>query len=293
MTGKFQSLVVLGLGAAVFDALESEYEVENNRTLTEKERSIQVKYNITSDDLELMRKNVVKLVPYKAGTQWKFAGAFYFALTVITTIGYGHSTPQTVGGKIFCMFYAISGIPLCLVMFQSVGERLNIFITYLLQHLKKCCRMKNTEVSQTNLLFITLNFSTLVLAAGAWAFSHYEGWQYIDSLYYCFITFATIGFGDFVALQKDNMLDKRADYVAFSLIFILFGLTVLSAAMNLLVLRFLTMNVVEAEQQLESASVPITSIRVDDGVIPTNGAVVMAAQEQPEYSDRISVSARL
>ncbi|KAL8576021.1 hypothetical protein ACOMHN_052039 [Nucella lapillus] len=74
------------VGAAVFDALESEFEVENNRTLTEMEKSIQEKYNISSEDLEVMRKNVVKLVPYKAGTQWKFAGAFYFALTVITTI---------------------------------------------------------------------------------------------------------------------------------------------------------------------------------------------------------------
>ena len=72
------------------------------------------------------------------------------------------------------MFYAISGIPLCLVMFQSVGERLNIFITFVLQHLKKCFRMKNTEVSQSNLLLITLNFSTIVLTAGAAAFSHYE-----------------------------------------------------------------------------------------------------------------------
>ncbi|XP_076456706.1 two pore potassium channel protein sup-9-like [Babylonia areolata] len=277
------------VGAAVFDALESEFEVENNRTLTATERSIQEKYNISSEDLETMRKNVVKLVPYKAGTQWKFAGAFYFALTVITTIGYGHSTPQTVGGKIFCMFYATSGIPLCLVMFQSVGERLNIFITFVLQHLKKCFRMKNTEVSQSNLLLITLNFSTIVLTAGAAAFSYYEGWHYIDSFYYCFITFATIGFGDFVALQKDNMLTDRPDYVAFSLIFILIGLTVLSAAMNLLVLRFLTMNVVEDQCGDMEATAAITSIRLDDEVIPTNGAVVMAAQEQPEFADRISV----
>ena len=40
---------------------------------------------------------------------------------------------------------------------------------------------------------------------------------------------------------------------------------------------------------MESASAPLTSIRLDDEVIPTNGAVVMAAQEQPEFADRISV----
>lgn len=44
-----------------------------------------------------------------------------FMDTVIS--GYGHSTPSTIGGKIFCMFYALAGIPLGLVMFQSIGER--------------------------------------------------------------------------------------------------------------------------------------------------------------------------
>lgn len=40
-------------------------------------------------------------------------------------IGYGHSTPATIGGKLFTMFYAIVGIPLGLIMFQSIGERVN------------------------------------------------------------------------------------------------------------------------------------------------------------------------
>lgn len=39
--------------------------------------------------------------------QWKFAGAFYFATVVLAMIGYGHSTPVTVGGKAFCMAYAM------------------------------------------------------------------------------------------------------------------------------------------------------------------------------------------
>ena len=40
---------------------------------------------------------------------------------------------------------------------------------------------------------------------------------------------------------------------------------------------------------MDMASAPITVIRLDDEIIPTNGAVVMAAQEQPEFADRISV----
>lgn len=51
-----------------------------------------------------------------------------------------------------------------------------------------------------------------------------------------------LGFGDMVALQKDNALNKRPEYVMFALIFILFGLAIVAASLNLLVLRFVTMN---------------------------------------------------
>lgn len=75
------------VGAAVFDALESEFEKENSRKLQHQEYTIRSKYNMSDADFHLLRKNIIRSVPYKAGTQWKFAGAFYFALTVITTIG--------------------------------------------------------------------------------------------------------------------------------------------------------------------------------------------------------------
>jgi hypothetical protein len=79
-----------------------------------------------------------------------------------------------MGGKIFCMAYALTGIPLSLVMFQSIGERLNIFITFIIKNFKKCFKFKNTEVSQTNLIIVTLNLSTFLLAGGAAVFSSYE-----------------------------------------------------------------------------------------------------------------------
>lgn len=45
------------------------------------------KYNISTDDYRLIETIVLKSEPHKAGQQWKFAGAFYFATTVLTTIG--------------------------------------------------------------------------------------------------------------------------------------------------------------------------------------------------------------
>ncbi|GFO10297.1 two pore potassium channel protein sup-9 [Plakobranchus ocellatus] len=188
------------------------------------------------------------------------------------------------------MFYALSGIPLCIVMFQSVGERLNTFVVFLVKNIRQCFRRSSTEVSQTNLIFITLNLSSVVLTAGAAIFAYFEGWNYIDAFYFCFITLTTIGFGDFVALQKDDMLTKQPQYVTFCLIFILFGLAVLSAAMNLLILRFLTMNTVdEKREEMEAAAAARGAVRLEGDVITANGSVVSGAQETPEFNDLISV----
>ena len=208
----------------------------------------------------------------------------------ILIAGYGHSTPKTVWGKLFCMFYALVGIPLCMIMFQNVGERLNTFVTYLLKQIKKCFRMKNTEVSQTDLIFITMNLSTVIITAGALMFSHFERWKYLDSLYYCFITLTTIGFGDFVALQKDNMLQEKLHYFAFSVIFILFGLAVISAAMNLLVLRFLTLNAEdERRDEMQAAAAAQNAVHLEGDVITGNSTVVGNAQERPEFQEIVSV----
>jgi hypothetical protein len=51
--------------------------------------------------------------------------------------GYGHSTPATLYGKLFTMCYAAIGIPLGLVMFQSIGERLNGFSSFAIRNIKK------------------------------------------------------------------------------------------------------------------------------------------------------------
>ncbi|XP_058474308.1 potassium channel subfamily K member 9 [Solea solea] len=230
------------VGAAVFDALESDFEMREKEQLEAEEKRLQGKYNISEDDYRKLESIIMEAEPHRAGVQWKFAGSFYFAITVITTIGYGHAAPGTDAGKAFCMFYAVLGIPLTLVMFQSLGERMNTFVKYLLKRIKKCCGMRITDVSMENM--VTVGFFSCIgtLCIGAAAFSHYEDWSFFQSYYYCFITLTTIGFGDFVALQKNRALQKKPLYVAFSFMYILVGLTVIGAFLNLVVLRFLTMN---------------------------------------------------
>ncbi|XP_054837370.1 potassium channel subfamily K member 15 [Eublepharis macularius] len=230
------------VGAAVFDALESEAETGHKRLLEQKRLDLQRKYSFSSEDYRELERLVLRAEPHRAGRQWRFAGSFYFAITVITTIGYGHAAPGTDAGKVFCMFYAILGIPLTLVMFQSLGERMNILVRMVLKKIKKCLGMRQTTVSMKNMVVVGFLSCMGTLGIGAAAFSYFEGWTFFHAFYYCFITLTTIGFGDFVALQKHEALQKKPPYVAFSFMYILVGLTVIGAFLNLVVFRFLIMN---------------------------------------------------
>ncbi|KAL6106027.1 kcnk3 [Pungitius sinensis] len=235
-------LTYLVVGAAVFETLESKEEKTHKRRLDSRRHELMRKYNLTKENFEELDHVVLQLKPHKAGVQWKFAGSFYFAITVITTIGYGHAAPSTDSGKVFCMFYALLGIPLTLVMFQSLGERINTFVRYLLHQAKKCLAMRHTEVSMANMVTVGFFSCMSTLCVGAAAFSHCEGWSFLHAFYFCFITLTTIGFGDYVALQRDDALQNDPRYVAFCFVYILMGLTVIGAFLNLVVLRFLTMN---------------------------------------------------
>ena len=84
----------------------------------------------------------------------------------------------------------------------------------------------------------------------------FVGWTYYNSMYYCFVTLTTIGFGDFVALQQDNALETKPEYVTFALFFIMFGLAVIAALLNLMVLKFMTMNT-EDEKRDEAQAIQV------------------------------------
>ncbi|VDN86446.1 unnamed protein product [Brugia pahangi] len=81
------TLTYLVIGAAVFDALESDHEMQQRALVSKVRKSLIDKYNISSTDYRVLESIIIRSLPHRAGHQWKFGGAFYFATTVITTIG--------------------------------------------------------------------------------------------------------------------------------------------------------------------------------------------------------------
>ena len=56
---------------------------------------------------------------------WEYGFSIFFAITVVTTIGYGTIAPLTLGGRIFFIPYALIGIPITLVFLAELGKILN------------------------------------------------------------------------------------------------------------------------------------------------------------------------
>jgi potassium channel subfamily K member 9 len=76
---------------------------------------------------------------------------------------------------------------------------------------------------------------------------------------YALTEFYVLGFGDLVALQQDNALEEKPEYVTFALFFIMFGLAVIAAVLNLMVLKFMTMNT-EDEKRDEIEAIQVRLI---------------------------------
>ena len=115
--------------------------------------------------------------------------------------GYGHVTPLSEGGKVFCIVYACIGIPLTLIMFTALVERLLILTSHLLRalqgrfgHLYQAFHIRLMHFSILLLVLIIVFF--LIPAAVFTAIE--ERWNYLDAFYYCFISLTTIGLGDYI-----------------------------------------------------------------------------------------------
>ncbi|VDK79004.1 unnamed protein product [Onchocerca ochengi] len=58
-------------------------------------------------------------------TRWSFAASVLYALTVITSTGYDHVTPNTNPGRLFTVFFGLVGIPLMFITAADIGKFLS------------------------------------------------------------------------------------------------------------------------------------------------------------------------
>ena len=121
--------------------------------------------------------------------------------------GYGHIVPMTAWGRIFCIVYALFGIPLTCLVFKLVGTNINDIITKIISAVKKKLlrsKSQHLKAAESALVAIFLEIFTLLLISLV-AFLRRKEWTYLESFYFCFITFSTIGLGDFLPFEDTNV----------------------------------------------------------------------------------------
>uniref|UniRef100_A0A8D3ANX2 Potassium channel domain-containing protein n=1 Tax=Scophthalmus maximus TaxID=52904 RepID=A0A8D3ANX2_SCOMX len=208
-------VLYLIIGATVFRALEQPHESSQKlRILAEKLEFLTLHACVNSSELEDLVKQVVSAV--RAGVNpsgnasnqtslWDLSSSFFFAGTVITTIGFGNISPHTEGGRIFCIIYALLGIPLFGFLLAGVGDQLGTIFGKGIAKVEKMIvkwKVSQTKIRVISTLVFILFGCLIFVALPAVIFKHIEGWSALESIYFVVITLTTIGFGDFVAGEK-------------------------------------------------------------------------------------------
>ncbi|KAL6443544.1 hypothetical protein ACFW04_001598 [Cataglyphis niger] len=166
--------------------------------------------------------------------RWSILQAVFFASTVLTTIGYGNVVPSTNWGRIFCIFFALIGIPLTLIVIADLGKLFAEGVVYialklklkLLFRAKLSCVPTNVTGRRSLGACAAIILLFLYLACGAGMFMLWEDdWNFFDGFYFCFVTMTTIGFGDLVP--------KKPKYTLLCTLYILVGLALTGTIIEL------------------------------------------------------------
>ena len=138
-------------------------------------------------------------------SNWEFTSSLLFVTSVVTTIGYGHITPITAEGKIFCLVFSCVAIPFTLVFLSIIVSLLKngpvkVFEKWLIRTISE--NFGNTPefwIRILHVIIVTIILLLLILIFPAIIFSNLEtDWSFLDSVYYCYISLTTVGLGDFV-----------------------------------------------------------------------------------------------
>uniref|UniRef100_A0A3Q3WUN6 Potassium channel domain-containing protein n=1 Tax=Mola mola TaxID=94237 RepID=A0A3Q3WUN6_MOLML len=236
-------LLYLVCGGLVFNALEQPIESIRKTSITlEKAAFLERHPCVTPDELEALIKNAMDAV--SAGVSpirdtsynssfWDVGSAFFFAGTVITTIGYGNIAPRTEGGKIFCILYAIFGIPLFGFLLAGIGDQLGTIFVKSILRVEKIFRISQTKIRVTSTILFILAGCIVFVTIPAVIFKHIEGWTALEAIYFVVITLTTVGIGDYVA-GGNRRIEYMNWYKPLVWFWILVGLAYFAAVLSMI-----------------------------------------------------------
>uniref|UniRef100_G3PXT0 Potassium channel, subfamily K, member 4a n=1 Tax=Gasterosteus aculeatus TaxID=69293 RepID=G3PXT0_GASAC len=204
-------MLYLVMGALVFGTLELPGEsLAYTNLLATKNAFLENNSCVTELDFYKLVKGVASAVESgldvnnlsaNFSTRWDLASAFFFCGTIITTIGFGNLSPLTWYGQLFCVCYALVGIPMFGILLAGVGDHMGTVLRRAVAKMETL--LMKRKVRPTTVRVISAILSILIgclifLAVPTVVFQEVEDWSFLESFYFVVITLTTVGFGDFV-----------------------------------------------------------------------------------------------
>ncbi|XP_038593486.1 potassium channel subfamily K member 1b [Micropterus salmoides] len=230
-------LLYLIFGAVVFSSVELPYEDLLRQELRAiKKQFLQENECLSEERLERFLKKALDASNYgvsilnnaSANWNWDFTSALFFASTVLSTTGYGHTAPLSDGGKTFCIIYSVIGIPFTLLFLTAVVQRIMVFSTrrpVMYIHTRWGLSKPLVAIVHATLLAM-LAVSCFFLIPAAIFSSLEENWNFLESFYFCFISLSTIGLGDYVPGEAVNQKFRELYKVGIT-VYLILGLIVM------------------------------------------------------------------
>ncbi|XP_051276847.1 potassium channel subfamily K member 4 isoform X2 [Dicentrarchus labrax] len=236
-------MLYLVMGALVFRTLEAPDENSAYKDLlATKHTFLDNKSCVTELEFHKLVKGVasaveagldVRSLPANFTSRWDLASAFFFCGTIITTIGFGNLSPRTWYGQLFCVCYALMGIPMFGILLAGVGDHMGTVLRRAVAKIETLFlkrKVRPTTVRVISAVLSILIGCLIFLAVPTVVFQKVEDWSFLESLYFVVITLTTVGFGDYVpGGGREGMFFKPL-----VLLWIVFGLAYFASILTMI-----------------------------------------------------------
>ncbi|XP_014888685.1 potassium channel subfamily K member 6 [Poecilia latipinna] len=225
-------IIYLLFGALVFSSIERPAEDELRRDTQRLKEAFLNQSCVSAATLELFLSRVLAankhgvsvLKNSSSRSNWDLASSMFFANTLVTTVGYGHTTPLSDAGKAFSIAYALIGVPFTMLVLTACVQRIMQPLVLAPVGLLQRSGLKPRPATVVHFLLLLLAVVLCCFLAPAAVFSALEAsWTFLDSVYFCFISLCTIGLGDFVPAARPGQ-PYRALYQVAVMVYLFIGL---------------------------------------------------------------------
>lgn len=200
-------IIYLLFGALVFSSIERPVEEKLRHDMEVLKQEFLNQSCVNSASLEHFLVKVLTANKYGVSvlrnstvpSNWDLASSMFFANTLVTTIGYGHTTPLSDTGKVFSIFYALIGVPFTMLVLTACVQRIMCPLVLAPVSLLQRLGMEPRPATVVHFVLLLVLVVLCFFVAPAAVFSTVEfSWTFLDGFYFCFISLCTIGLGDFV-----------------------------------------------------------------------------------------------